>query len=102
HEDYGQDLKISKEMIQRITDSYRRFRNTFRFLLGNLYDFTPSKNRVPYDQLMPVDKWALTELHQLIAKAEFAYNTYEYYKVYHALNHFFTVTLSALYLDILK
>ncbi len=102
HEDYGQDLKISKEMMTRITDSYRRFRNTFRFMLGNLYDFSPKKDAVPYSKLMPLDQWALSELGDLITKCEAAYNAFEYYKVYHAVNHFFTVDLSASYLDMLK
>jgi isoleucyl-tRNA synthetase len=89
-------------MITRITDSYRRFRNTFRFMLGNMYDFSPSKDAIPYDQMTPLDQWALSELDELIQKCEAAYNDYEYYKVYHAVNHFFTVDLSATYLDILK
>jgi isoleucyl-tRNA synthetase len=102
HEDYGQDLKISKEMITRITDSYRRFRNTFRFMLGNLYDFKPSQDSVAYEKLTPLDQWVLGELNQLIETTEAAYNSYEYYKVFHAVNRFFTVDLSATYLDILK
>lgn len=101
NEDYGQDLKISKESITRITDSYRRFRNTFRFMLGNLYDFS-LKDQVSYENMKPLDRWALWELAQLIEKSRSAYESYEYHKVFHALNHFFTVTLSATYLDILK
>jgi isoleucyl-tRNA synthetase len=102
HEDYGQDLKISKEMMTRITDAYRRFRNTFRFMLGNLYDFSPANDTVAYKDLMPLDHWALSELGDLITKCEAAYESYEYYKVFHAVNHFFTVDLSATYLDVLK
>lgn len=102
HEDYGQDLKISKEAVTRITDSYRRFRNTFRFMLGNINDFTPSKDSVPYSKLLPLDQWALSSLSELIKKCEASYNAYEYYKVFHLVNRFFTVDLSATYLDILK
>lgn len=102
HEDYGEDLTISKEKIKRMTDTYRRFRNTIRFMLGNLSDFDPQKDRVDFKDMTPLDRWALHQLHALIEKCQSAYENFEYYKVYHALNHFFTVDLSATYLDILK
>lgn len=102
HEDYGQDLTISKEMMTRITDTYRRFRNTIRFLLGNLNDFDPANDQVGYEQMTPLDQWALHQLNQLIEKTTAAYEAFEFYKVYHALNTFFAHDLSATYLDILK
>ena len=102
HEDYGQDLTISKEMVTRISDTYRRFRNTIRFLLGNLNDFNPAKDQVGHSDMTPLDRWALHQLQDLIAKTTAAYDAYEFYKVYHALNNFFAHDLSATYLDILK
>jgi isoleucyl-tRNA synthetase len=102
HEDYGQDLTISKEMITRLSDTYRRFRNTIRFLLGNLNDFDPSKDRVAVAQMTPLDRWALGELNELIEKCTAGYENYEFFKVYHGLNNFFAHQLSATYLDILK
>lgn len=102
HEDYGQDLTISKETIARISDTYRRFRNTIRFLLGNLGDFDPTKDAVALKDMTPLDRWALNQLHQLIEKCTQGYEAYEFYKVYHALNNFFALDLSATYLDILK
>lgn len=102
HEDYGKDLTISKEMITRIADTYRRFRNTIRFLLGNLSDFDPAKDRVDVKQMTPLDQWALHRLNDLISRTTEAYDTFEFYKVYHALNTFFAIDLSATYLDILK
>lgn len=102
HEDFGDDLTISKEMLARISDTYRRFRNTIRFMLGNLQDFDPQKDRVEYSKLTSLDQWALAQLAQVIEKCHEAYTKFEYYKVYHALNNFFTVDLSATYLDILK
>src|SRR5262249_1697380 len=102
HEDYGQDLTISREMIARISDTYRRFRNTIRFLLGNLHDFDPENDRVAHAQMTPLDQWALHQLQQLIDKCTAAYDEFEFYKVYHALNVFFAQELSATYLDILK
>lgn len=102
HEDYGQDLTISKEMITRISDTYRRFRNTIRFLLGNLNDFDPAKDRVALKDMTPLDRWALNQLQSLIERCTQGYEAYEFYKVYHALNTFFAHDLSATYLDILK
>ena len=102
HEDYGQDLTISKEMISRLSDTYRRFRNTIRFMLGNLSDFEPTKDALSPSELTPVDRWALNELHGLVEKCTAAYDAFEFYKVYHALNNFFAHQLSATYLDILK
>jgi isoleucyl-tRNA synthetase len=102
HEDYGQDLTISKEMMGQISDTYRRFRNTIRFLLGNLSDFDPAKDQVAYQDMTPLDQWALHKLGGLIDSTTAAYDAYEFYKVYHGLNTFFALDLSAAYLDILK
>lgn len=102
HEDYGQDLTISKAMITQITDTYRRFRNTIRFLLGNLNDFDPATDQVEYSKLTPLDQWALHQLGALTEKCTAGYDAFEFYKVYHALNSFFALELSATYLDILK
>jgi isoleucyl-tRNA synthetase len=102
HEDYGQDLTINREMIARISDSYRRFRNTIRFMLGNLNDFDPSRDAVDPRAMTPLDQWALTQLNLLIEKCQTGYEAFEFYKVYHGLNAFFAHDLSATYLDILK
>ncbi len=102
HEDYGQDLTISKEMIARISDTYRRFRNTIRFMLGNLNDFDPVKDRVEVKAMTPLDQWILHELNELVEKCGKAFETYEFFKAYHAMNNFFAHQLSATYLDILK
>lgn len=102
HEDYGEDVTVGEEMFLRITESYRRFRNTMRFLLGNLFDFDPAKDIVPFANMTEVDRWALIRLNELIVKVGDAYERYEFFKVFHALNNFFTVELSATYLDILK
>lgn len=101
YEDYGQDLNCGPENFKRITESYRRFRNTMRFLLGNLNGFSAEQKLKP-SELLPLDQWALHRLNLLVDKITNAYENYEFYKVYHALNHFMTVELSATYLDILK
>lgn len=102
HEDFGDDLNISKEMLTRVSDTYRRFRNTLRFMLGNLSDFDPARDRVPVAKMPTLDQWALARFAEVIDRCREAYDKFEFYKVYHALNSFFTVDLSATYLDILK
>lgn len=100
YEDYGQDVNISEEIFARVTETYRRIRNTMRFMLGNISDYKP-ENLDPKN-LDPLDQWALLKLNKLVEEVTEHYNSYNYYKVYHALNLFFTVDLSNKYLDILK
>jgi len=87
--------------MTRQQDTYRRIRNTFRYLLGNLADFSP-ENIVPYNALFGIDKWALHQLEILKNRVKEAYNTYEFHQVYHAAHNFCTVHMSAFYLDVLK
>lgn len=103
HEDYGEDLTCGPESLTRVTETYRRFRNTMRFLLGNIFDFDPQNDGIKeISDLIPVDQWALARLNELIENATECYSKFEFYKVYHQLNHFMTVELSAQYLDIVK
>ena len=101
-EDYRDDIRISEEILSRLSDAYRRIRNTCRFLLGNLYDFDPRKDRVPDSQLHDLDRWILLRLQKLTARLREAYTNFEFHMVYHGIQNFCTVDLSALYLDILK
>ena len=101
-EDYRDDIKISNEILKRLADSYFRIRNTFRFLLGNLYDFHPEKERVPHLELHEMDRWALHQLQKLIARVREAYERFEFHTVYHSVQNFCAVEMSALYFDILK
>jgi isoleucyl-tRNA synthetase len=101
-EDYKDDIKISNEILKRSADSYFRIRNTYRFLLGNLYDFHPEKDRVPYRDLHEMDRWALHQLQKLIARVREAYEHFEFHTVYHSVQNFCAVEMSALYFDILK
>lgn len=102
YEDYGQDLTCGPSELERVTETYRRIRNTMRYLLGATYDFDPKKDVVAYEKMTELDQWILHRLSELIADVTKAYETYEFYKIYHALNHFFTVELSATYLDSIK
>lgn len=99
---YFDDMRCSPEILQRVTDGYRKLRNTARYALGNLYRFDPARDSVPYDQMLEIDRWALAELDEIIRKVRQAYEAYEFHVVYHTLYQFATVTLSARYFDILK
>jgi isoleucyl-tRNA synthetase len=101
-EDYKDDIKISNVILKRLADSYFRIRNTYRFLLGNLYDFDPEKDRVPYPELHEIDRWALHQLQKLISRVREAYERFEFHIVYHSVQNFCAVEMSALYFDILK
>lgn len=102
YEDYGEDLTCGEALFTRVAETYRRIRNTMRFLLGANFDFDPDQQKVAYNKLTPIDQWALNELYHLNKKVTHAFDNYEFYKVYHLINQFFTVTLSATYLDVLK
>lgn len=102
YEDYAQDLKVGPEILDRVTETYRRIRNTMRYLLGAVNDFNPTQHSVSYEEMMELDRWALARLANLIEKTDEGYRELSFYKVYHALNTFFTVDLSAQYLDIIK
>src|SRR5207302_274340 len=101
-EDYTQDIRVSMEILDRLADAYRRMRNTFRFLLGNLGDFDPARDRQSYARLDEVDRWVLDRLARLIGRVRRAYDEYEFHTVFHGVHNFCAVDLSALYLDIIK
>ena len=101
-QDYREDLRISQEILNHLIDAYRKIRNTCRFLLSNLYDFDPEMHRVPYEQLPELDRWALMRLGELIPRVRKAYDDFEFHTIFHALNNFCSVDMSAVYLDILK
>ncbi len=101
-QDYREDLRISQEILNHLVEAYRKIRNTCRFLLSNLCDFDPAAHRVTYEKLPELDRWALLRLGELIPKVRSAYEAYEFHTIFHALNNFCSVDLSAVYLDILK
>jgi len=101
-EDYRGDIRLSQEILDRLTEAYRRLRNTFRYLLGNLYDFDPLKDAVSYQDLLELDRWALHQLQELTEKVIGSYQRFEYHSIYQAVYNFCVLTLSSFYLDILK
>ena len=101
-EDYRNDIRVSPEIIKVLAEIYRKIRNTCRFILGNLNDFDPAKHTVPFEKRTEIDRYALSLLARVVGRVDKAYDSYEFHTVHHTLNKFFTVDLSALYLDILK
>jgi isoleucyl-tRNA synthetase len=101
-QDYRDDIRISKEILKRVTESYRRIRNTLRYLLGCLNDFNEEKDSVEYNNMTDIDKWILLKLNRLVKRVEKAYDNFEFHVVYHAVHNFCVVDLSNFYLDALK
>jgi isoleucyl-tRNA synthetase len=102
--DFREDVVASLPLLKRLAEEiYRKLRNTFRFLLGNLHDFDPATNMVEdFSKLEPLDQYMLARTAELTKKITTAYEEYEFHRVYHALNEFCNSELSALYLDVLK
>ena len=100
--DYQSDVRISDDILKQVAEVYRKIRNTFRFLLGNLDDFKPSENTVAIAELREVDRYMLVKLNDLITKVKEAYETYDFAAVYHAIHNFCTIDLSSFYLDFAK
>ncbi len=99
--DYHVDVRCSREIFKQLSQNYLKFRNTARYCLGNLNGFDADHLVSPEDML-PLDRWAITKLNQLIDKVEEAYENYEFHVVSHAINDFCVVELSSFYLDIIK
>ena len=100
--DYTEDIRVSEEILKRLVEAYRRIRNTGRFILGNISDFHPETDAVPYNELEEMDRWILHRLQEVIRRVREAYDLYQYHQVYTTLYNFCTVDLSSLYLDVLK
>ena len=100
--DYHVDIRISKEILKQLSEAYRKIRNTARYILGCISDFNPDTDAVAIDELMPIDKWAINKLNELMAKVKAGYDSYEFHQVYHAIHNFCVVDMSNFYLDVLK
>ena len=100
--DYHVDVRCSKEIFKQLSQNYLKFRNTARYCLGNLNGFDPDKDLVSAEDMLELDRWAITKLNSLIAKCADAYNNYEFHVISHAINDFCVVELSSFYLDIIK
>jgi isoleucyl-tRNA synthetase len=100
--DYRGDVAVSQGIIKQTAEAYRKIRNTLRYLLGNLNDFNPATDTVARAEMLEIDRWAMHKLQEVAAKVNQAYNDYEFHLVYHTVNNYCSVDLSAVYLDVLK
>lgn len=100
--DYREDVRISENILQQMSDAYRRIRNTARFLMGNLNDFDYEKDKVDYKDMFEIDKWAMHKLEELKAKTTEFYDKYEFYSLFQEITYFCSMEMSAFYLDIVK
>jgi isoleucyl-tRNA synthetase len=100
--DYRGEMSLSDEILKRLSDSYRRMRNTARFLLGNLHGFDPATDQLATAELVELDRWALHRAGELQAAVLAAYESYEFHRVYQLLHNFCVVDLGSFYLDIIK
>ncbi len=100
--DYRDEVRLGKEVLARTVEAYRKIRNTFRYLLSNLPDFDPARDRVAKDDMLSVDRFALSSYAKLAADVRQAYEAYDFQTIFHAINEFVTVDLSAIYLDVSK
>jgi len=99
---YKEDARFGNEILQRLVEAYRKIRNTWRFVLGNVYDFSPDEEMVDPQEMLLLDRWILEKTSEIGKKILQAYNDYEYHVIFHAIYNFFSVELSAFYLDIIK
>ncbi|MGH8130438.1 MAG: class I tRNA ligase family protein, partial [Steroidobacteraceae bacterium] len=100
--DYCGEMNVSDEILKRMSDSYRRMRNTLRFLLGNLADFNPARDALPIGQLVDLDRWALASAARLQQEVIAAYRNYDFHLIYQKVHGFCVVELGSFWLDILK
>lgn len=100
--DYQADVRVSDAILKQVAEVYRKIRNTFRFLLGNLADFNPTSDSVNLENLREVDRYMLVKLNKLTKRVKEAYDQYEFAAIYHAVHNFCTIELSSFYLDFAK
>jgi isoleucyl-tRNA synthetase len=100
--DYANEMSVSDEILKRMADSYRRMRNTLRFLLGNLHGFDPERQLVNWDELVAIDRWAISKAFALQTEVVTAFRNYEFHAIYQKIHNFCVVELGGFYLDIIK
>ncbi len=100
--DFTEDVRLSPMILTRLTEAYRKLRNTFRYMLGNLHDFDPALDAVPGAELEELDQWVLVRAEDLVARCRIWYDEFAFNKVYRAVYDFATTDLSNIYFDVLK
>jgi len=99
---FNEDVRMSQTILERLSEAYRKMRNTFRYMLGNLNGFTPTTDAVAAVDMPEIDQWILIRAEELVARCRIWYNDFEFHKVYRAVYDFATVDLSSVYFDVLK
>jgi isoleucyl-tRNA synthetase len=97
-----EDVRISPTILTRLSEAYRKLRNTFRYALSNLHDFKSGEDALPGDQMLELDQWILVRAEDLVARSRIWYNEFAFHKIYRAVYDFAGVDLSAIYFDVLK
>ena len=100
--DYKTDMRISDGILKQLSESYRKIRNTARYILGNIHDFNPNTDMVAVENMNEIDKWAMIRLSKLVEKVLKAYRNYEFHIVQHSIHNFCIVEMSNFYLDVIK
>jgi isoleucyl-tRNA synthetase len=100
--DYTEDVRISDDLLTQVKESYRKIRNTYRFILGNISDFNPKNDRVEFNDMYPYDQYLTVKLNEFIKEVKHCYGEYDYKEIYKLVNNFVTFTLSNFYLDFTK
>jgi isoleucyl-tRNA synthetase len=100
--DYSGEMSVSKVILERMSDAYRRIRNTMRFLLANLAGFDPAQHLVPTNEMLALDRWVVDRAAQVQQEIMAGYESYEFHQIYHKLHHFCSLDLGSFYLDIIK
>jgi isoleucyl-tRNA synthetase len=100
--EFNEDVRLSDEILARLTEAYRKLRNTFRFALGNLSDFDPEKDALAPSELLEVDQWILFQTEEIVRQSRAWFNDFMFHRTYHAVYSFATSDLSAVYFDICK
>ena len=99
---YQEDMRCNDELIGRTQDSYRKIRNTLRYLMGNITDYDPQKDAVEYGQMHEIDKWAMQQLQKLIAEVTANYDEFAFHRVFSLIFNFCTIEMSSIYMDVMK
>jgi isoleucyl-tRNA synthetase len=100
--DFVEDVRISPTILTRLSEAYRKIRNTFRYILGNIHDFNPETDAVPGEELTELDQWILVRAEDVVSRSRIFLDEYAFHKVYRAVYDFATVDLSSIYFDVLK
>jgi isoleucyl-tRNA synthetase len=101
-QDYRNDTRVGDAILKQVSEAYRRIRNTARYILGNIHDFDPATNSVADNDLLEIDRWALSRLEGLVKRVQKSYDAYDFHVLYHAVHNFCAIDMSAFYLDVLK